>query len=241
MRERSGRFLIEGAREVERAAQAGVVLERMITSQELLAAEAAALLKRLPAPDCEWIELSTEAFQRLSQREHPDGLLAVAVLSAPTLGEVDLSEASLVLVLDGLEKPGNLGSLLRVADGAGVDAVLLTGAGTDITNPNVIRSSMGSVFSVPTVGAGTAEALERLSRAGMQIVVAAPHAAETYWDADYREATALVVGAESTGVAKPWLAAAHRLVAIPMKGLADSLNVATAGALLVYEAMRQRR
>ena len=142
---------------------------------------------------------------------------------------------------DGLEKPGNLGALLRTADGAGLDAVFLTGEGTDLTNPNVIRASMGSVFSRPVRTAGAPALLEWLTARGFKLVAATPGADTSFWDADYQGATAILLGTEHEGLSPAWLEAASTRVAIPMRGLADSLNVATAGALLVYEALRQRR
>ena len=145
----------------------------------------------------------------------------------------------LYLVIDGLEKPGNVGALLRTADSAGVDAVFVTGAGTDLENPNVIRASMGSVFR-QVIACETDALRDWLQQNQVQIVATSPQASATYWQQDYTPATALVLGTEHEGLGEGWLEQADLRVVIPMFGSADSLNVATSGALLLYEALRQR-
>lgn len=238
-RERGGRYLIEGARELSRALAAGVPLEQLGYAEALLGDEGRAVLADPRAAALPRLELSEAAFARVSLRQHPDGVLAVARTAPTTLSELRLPENALVLVLDGLEKPGNLGALLRTADAADLAAVFVTGVGTDLYNPNVIRSSVGSVFSRPVVAAPSEELLGWLLERGVTLVAATPHASQSYWEADYRGPSAIVLGAEDQGLGEVWLAGATQ-VAIPMRGLADSLNVATAGALLVYEALRQR-
>ncbi len=233
-----GRYLIEGARELTRALQAGVSLERLFYAETFLNDEGRALLFRT---DFERTSLSEDAFKRLSLRQNPDGILGVARVERLELASLTLPEDALVLVLDGLEKPGNLGAILRTADAGNLATVLVTGEGTDLHNPNVIRSSVGSVFSRPVLAVSAGEALEWLREHGFALVAATPHAKASYWDADYRGPTALLLGAEHAGLSGSWLEAATLQVSIPMNGLADSLNVATAGALLIYEALRQRR
>ena len=241
VREREGRFLIEGERETRRAWEAEVPLRTLYVCLDFMRPEGHALAAELENAGVDAVELSKEAFSRVSYRDAPDGVLAVARVQPRELEGLELSQHALVLVLDGLEKPGNLGALLRTADGAGLDAVFLTGEGTDLTNPNVIRASMGSVFARPVRTVAAPALLEWLAERGFNLVAASPGAEVSFWDADYRGATAIVLGTEHEGLSPLWLEAAHTRVAIPMHGLADSLNVATAGALLVYEALRQRR
>ena len=241
VREREGRFLIEGERETRRALSAGVPLRTLYMCLDFMRPAGHALAAELQDAGVDAVELSREAFSRVSYRDAPDGVLAVARVQPRELGGLELPQSALVLVLDGLEKPGNLGALLRTADGAGLDAVFLTGEGTDLTNPNVIRASMGSVFAHPVRTVAAPELLEWLLERNFNLVAASPGAEVSFWDADYRGATAVVLGTEHEGLSPLWLEAAHTRVAIPMRGLADSLNVATAGALLVYEALRQRR
>lgn len=238
VREREGRFLVEGAREVTRALEGGVPLERLYTCSELLTEGARVVLGRV---DVDVTDLSPAAFERISYRENPDGVLATAPVRPLALETLALPEEALVLVVDGLEKPGNLGALLRTADGVGVNAVFATGEGTDLYNPNVIRASMGSLFSRPVLHAGTPELLAWLRRGGFRLVATTPHTDTLYWDASYSGRVALLLGAEDRGLSAAWLEAAETHVRIPMRGLADSLNAATAGALLLYEALRQRR
>ena len=193
------------------------------------------------AANLERIYLSDIAFRKVSYRDTPDGLLAVAPLRETSLESLEVKQNALLLVVVGLEKPGNLGALLRTADGVNVDAVFVTGAGTDLTNPNVIRASMGSVFSRPVLEVETETLLAWLRGRHVNIVATTPHTKTSYWDADYTGAVAIVLGAEHEGLSDDWLEAAQSRVSIPMQGLADSLNVGTAGALLLYEAVRQRR
>lgn len=240
-RDRSGRFLIEGTREVERALSAGVPIGELLVAPELMRPEALALASRVESSEITVTELSGSAFGRISMREHPDGVLAVAPTWRTELAELELGPEPLLLVLDGLEKPGNLGALLRTSDAVDADAVFVTGRGTDPFNPNVIRSSMGSVFSRPLVTADETELREFLRDHDVRMVAATPAAEKPYWDAYLRGKVAVVLGTEHQGLGEGWLSGASERVHVPMAGMADSLNVATAGALMLYEALRQRR
>ena len=240
-RERSGRFLIEGTREVERALEAGVPVLEVLLAPELAGPETLALASTAEARGLPVNELTGTAFGRLSVRENPDGMLAVAETWTVEPEQLQLPDDPLLLVLDGLEKPGNLGALLRTADAVDADAVFVTGPGTDPFNPNVIRASMGSVFSRPLVQLGGERLRHFLAAAGVRTVATSPSAAKPFWDASLAGPTAIVLGTEHEGLGVEWLETADERVHIPMAGLADSLNVATAGALLLYEALRQRR
>ena len=245
-RDRTGRTLVEGLREARRAAEAGLGLVWLLLAQELWPAgqrEATEALRRAAvARGAEVVELSPEAFRRLSLREHPDGVALVVLAPARGLERLALPADPLVLVLDGIEKPGNVGALLRTADAAGVDGVLVTGPGTDLYNPNAIRASMGSVFALPVAGASRTEALAWLRATGLRVIASSPHGERAHWDADYRGGVAVVLGSEHAGLPAAWLDAAEQQVRIPMRSrAADSLNVGVAGAVLLFEAMRQRR
>jgi TrmH family RNA methyltransferase len=241
-REAKGRFLIEGTRELSRALEACITLEQVLICPELLSSQGSALISVLERHAViESIETSAAAFKRVSIREHPDGILATALSWRSTLDALTLPRNSVVLVLDGLEKPGNLGALLRTADATNVDVVFITGKGTDIFNPNVVRASMGSLFSRPVITAEMGELITFLQAHGIELVATSPSADRLYWDESYLGSTAILLGTEHGGLTPAWLEAASRQVFIPMHGLADSLNVATSGALLLYEVLRQRR
>lgn len=240
-REREGRFLIEGAREVQRALTAGVRLETLYLCPALLGSDGQGTVAAAETQSVPLTELSEPAFKVLSYRENPDGVIAVAQRQAKNLADLSLPADALVIVVEGLEKPGNLGALLRTADSVGAHALFATGEGTDLENPNVIRASMGSLFSRPVLAANEDELLPWLQAEGFSLVATTPHTGTLYWDAAYTGRTAVLLGAEHEGLSEAWLDAANVRVKIPMSGLADSLNVATTGALLLYEVLRQRR
>lgn len=232
-RERAGLFLVEGRREVERALRAGLQLETLLLGPKATP-EDQALVGSAPI-----LELSQEAMERVSVRENPPPVIGVFRLPHKTLKEVRLPQNPLVLVLLGLEKPGNLGAILRSADGAGVDLVLVA-EGVDLYSPQVIRNSTGVVFSLPVYPASEGEAARFLEQRGLLLVAATPKGERIYWEEDYRRGVAFLLGAEDEGLPEAWLRRAQTRVRIPMRGVADSLNVSVSAALLLYEAQRQR-
>lgn len=240
-REREGRFLIEGAREVERALRAGVELELTLVRDGPLHPDEEALCRTLARTEgLRFIALAEAPLRKLSSRENPAGIIAVARLPRRSLEQLKLPPDPLVLIGVGLEKPGNLGAILRCADAAGAHAVIAVG-GVDPYSPQVIRNSTGVVFSLPTVTASASEALAWLKEQGLTLLAATPHAERLYWDVDLRGPVAIAVGPEHEGLEPRWLEAARLAVRIPMQGQADSLNVSVSAALLLYEALRQRR
>jgi TrmH family RNA methyltransferase len=242
-RREAGQFLIEGVRETLRALQAGEDVRLLLECPELMGmqkAESTELGRRAKEQNVELLELSQRAFLKLSVRQNPDGVIAVATIREKSLADISLRENALVLVIDGLEKPGNVGALLRTADAVNADAVIVTGFGTDLYNPNVIRASMGSLFSLLVLSLEASDVIKFLQENHFKIVAATPHTKKVYWAEDFTTSTAIVLGEEHAGLSKEWLGAATTQVTIPMNGLADSLNVATAGALLLYEVLRQR-
>lgn len=238
-RRKEGKFLIEGAREASRALLAGMDLEKLYFCEDLFSPEAHELYPQFDG--LEQVKLSVSAFEKISLRENPDGMVALTCIPEFTLEDLELPGDALVLVLQGLEKPGNLGALLRTADGVGVHAVFITGEGTDLYNPNVIRASQGSLFTQPVFAAEDQALLDFLKSRNFTILAATPHTQKTYWQADYSGATAICLGTEHDGLSDFWMQEATEQVVIPMQGTADSLNVGIAGALLLYEALRQRQ
>jgi TrmH family RNA methyltransferase len=176
----------------------------------------------------------------MSYRDRPDGLIAVAPRVQHALGAIPSRQPGLFVVAESIEKPGNLGTILRSADAAGVDAVIVCDRCTDINNPNVVRASIGALFALPVVEVSSAEAMAWLKNRGVKIVAASPHATDLYSDADLSGEVAFVVGTEQYGLSETWMTGADLTVRIPMRGQADSLNVAAATTILLFEAVRQR-
>jgi RNA methyltransferase, TrmH family len=240
-REREGVFVVEGARELTRAVDGGYELRLLASCPEALSPDAAAALPALRAAAREHRSFSTRAFAKASLRQNPDGLLGVLAARAFGLHDVPWHADACYLVVAGLEKPGNVGALLRTADAAGATAVFVTGAGTDLGNPNVVRASMGSLFTRPVVVVDDATLRAELGRRRVRLLATSPDAPTVLWDADLRPPVAVVVGPEHEGLAAAWLGGAELQLRVPMAGAADSLNVATAGALVLFEVVRQRR
>jgi TrmH family RNA methyltransferase len=186
------------------------------------------------------VALGRAAFDKVSYREHPDGVLAVVPDPSRALADIELGERPLVLVCEAVEKPGNLGAMLRTAEAAGVAAVIAAAPVTDWGNPNVVRASKGTLFAVPVAAAGVDDVLAWLRGNGVAVVVATPDAPDLVTDCDLTGACAIVVGAEHEGVSATLGAGADHAVRLPMVGRVNSLNVATAAAVTVYEAVRQR-
>jgi len=241
-REREGRTLVEGTRETSRALQAGVAIEAVYVAPAMLSPEGFELRRALASAGVTTVEVTNEAFDRVSRRQGPDGVVAVIRPPERTLSMLDLPADPLLLIAVDTEKPGNLGALIRSADAAGADALLCVGgAGTDPWNPGVIRASMGSVFTLPVVAVDEAAARSWLRARDVPIVATSPTAEVDVWDADLKGPVAIVVGPEHEGLDGGWTDDAANRVRVPMRGAADSLNVSVTGALLLFEALRQRR
>jgi len=244
-RDEAGLFLIEGYREVKRALAAGVKLRELYTGPDwFLGENEAALIAAAAAGGAPVCELTKEAFAKISYRDRPDGLLAVAPQWRRTLEDLGPGAVGgkppFLLVVEAIEKPGNLGTLLRGADAAGVDGVVVCDPVTDIFNPNVVRSSTGVLFSLPVVVAESVAVRAWLRGRGIRAVATTPAAAAAYTDADLRGPLAVIMGSEQYGLTDFWLKESDLLVRIPMAGEADSLNVGMAAILTLFEAVRQR-
>lgn len=229
-------------RETLRALQGGVVLREVFVEPELMAEqEAKALLERLREESVPVLELSREAFAKLAYGDRLDGVVAVAETPLRSLKDLILPPDPLIAVIEGVEKPGNLGAVLRTADGAGLNAVIVAESATDLFNPNIIRASLGAVFAVPVVVASSGEVLTWLSERGIAIIAARIDGSVDYTAADYTGAVAIALGSEARGLSDAWGELARASVRVPMLGVADSLNVSATAAVLFYEALRQRR
>lgn len=238
------RFLIEGYRELTRAVQGGVKIEKLFYCPPLFLGEnEKALIDQIASLGAGTIETTRAVFQKLTYRDRPDGLIAIAPKMDQCLENVtgQTGHPPLFVIAEGIEKPGNLGSIMRSADGARVDAVIVCNRCTDTTNPNVVRASVGTLFTQPIIEVDREDLLIWLKENHIQIVSTSPKAKMDYTEADLRGPTAIVVGSEQLGLSEMWLTSCDVQVSIPMLGTADSLNVSTATTLLLYEALRQRK
>lgn len=240
-RQKQGRILIDGARELSLALQAGIELVEVFVCRPLCRTERArAALDELETRGTNLLEVSPEVFEKLAFGERAEGVLGIASEPRRNLADIVLPENPLVAVLEGIEKPGNLGAVLRSADAAGVAAVVATGAGTDLYNPNAIRASLGTVFMLQVCTAPAAETLSWLRGQHLAIHAARPDATAEYTEPSYRGPTAFVLGGEAAGLSAAWAGPDVTSIKLPMKGVADSLNISVAAAVLFYEALRQR-
>ena len=270
LRRESGLFVVEGRREIERCVAAGFRVDTLFICPMLVSSAGDGIplpknvatrplpRKRGPLPLMEprvatvfgerypvtsrcTIEVSEEVYDKIAYRGGTEGMIAEVFTKTLSLEELSLPENPLVMVLESVEKPGNLGAVLRSADAAGAHALLVCDPLTDIFNPNVIRASTGTVFTVPTVACTSREAISWLKRNGIRILTAQLQDSSLYYDCDMRGGTALVMGTESTGLSQAWREAASAHIRIPMLGTADSLNVSVSAAILLFEAVRQRQ
>lgn len=246
LRDRSERdekklFLIEGYRELLRAVDGGWKVSTLYYCPEFfLGSNEGTLIDRIRKQGTTVFRCSREVFAKIAYRDRPDGLLAEAPQRHLTLESIPSRPAPLYLIAEAIEKPGNLGTIMRSADAVGATAVIVCDRCTDIYNPNVVRASVGTLFTIPVIETSSAEALEWLRAQHVAVLAATPSAKTLFTNADMRQPLAIAVGTEQLGLSPLWMSQADLQVAIPMCGVADSLNVATATTLLLYEALRQR-
>lgn len=244
-RRRRGLMLVDGAREIGRAFAAGIEPVEVFVADDLVEAagpQAADAMAAIRDAGTQVVQVTSELMGRMAFGDRADGLLLVARVPDVSLDTLDRRAPAepLLLVLESVEKPGNLGAVLRTADGAGVDGVMVADPRADPWNPNTIRASMGTVFRVPLAVTDTPSARAWLSGRGIRLVAAVVGAPTSYADANLRGPLAIVLGSEADGLSDAWRAGDVTAVGIPMLGIADSLNVSVTAAVLAYEARRQR-
>lgn len=236
-RRKSGLFVVEGKKEIGLALQAGYKIGNLFYCPEILPESE---LHALGASDKLVIPVSKDVFDKIAIRENSGGVLAVAEQKAHRLEQITLSANPLLLILESVEKPGNLGAILRTADAVGVDAVLICDPQTDFYNPNVIRSSVGCVFTTQLASATSEETIAWLRKNNIGIYCTYLKAAKPYHEIDFKKPSAIIMGTEATGLSDLWVESADANIIIPMQGKIDSMNVSTAAAVVVFEAKRQR-
>lgn len=242
VRRTEGLFVVEGQRELQHCLEAGYEVETVFCCPSLMGAYS--------LPDCRRFEVTAEVYEKIAYRGTTEGIVAEVRTQTHTLDDLfapavsPLSNRSnkspLIIVLESVEKPGNLGAILRSADAAGVDGVVVCDPKTDLYNPNLIRSSIGAIFTVPTVACTSEACIDFLKRNGIRILTAQLQDSNLYYDTDMRQPTAIVMGTEATGLTDRWREAADAHIRIPMLGRLDSLNVSVSAAILMFEAVRQR-
>lgn len=263
-RSAAGLFVVEGQRELGHCLDAGFIPETLFICGEVMAVQnnavnvaktghlaeniegkdgLDALVAKAEAlnPRLSVVQIPAFLYEKVAYRGSTEGIIAEVHSVPRSLDDLRLGESPLVMVLESVEKPGNLGAVLRSADAAGADAVIICDPLTDIWNPNLIRSSVGAVFSVPVAVCTSADAIAFLKERGIRILTAQLQDSEWYYDTDMTGATALVMGTESTGLTQAWRDSADAHIKIPMLGRLDSLNVSVSAAVLLYEAVRQRK
>lgn len=245
-RDETGLYLIEGYRELLRFHETKHHAEILYYCPELfLGVNEQSLIDGLKANGAEMMPCTPEVFRKISYRDRPDGLLGVAKQNRRSLKDLEKilpkDRAPFLVVAEAIEKPGNLGTILRSSDAAGVDALIVCDQCTDLYNPNVVRASVGTLFTVPVFEATSEQAIRFLKEKGIHIAAATPHAEVEFTKADFKQPLALAIGTEQLGLSDKWMQQADLQVRIPMCGRADSLNAAMASVILLYEVLRQRR
>ncbi len=241
-RDKQQRIIIDGAREVLRAIESNAQIVELFVCSELChntdchqAIETAGRLK------VDTTEVTAQVFQKLAFGHRSEGIIAIANTPKRNLSDLQLDEIPLVVVLDNIEKPGNLGAVIRSADGAGASAVMAANLRTDLFNPNAIRASLGTIFSTPAVAASAGEIRRWLTHHQLAIYAADADGDIQYSDVDFTNPTAIVLGSEAHGLSTEWRNDQIKTIKLPMLGIADSLNLSATAAVLLYESLRQRR
>lgn len=230
-------FIIEGRKEVGMAMEAGYKIGNVFFCEDLVSLNE---LKPLGLPEKFHARVTKEVFDKIAVRENSGGVIAVAEMKTHSLNDIKLSRNPLLLILEGVEKPGNLGAILRTADAAGADAVIICDPQTDFYNPNVIRSSIGCIFTKQVAAATSEETIEWLKKNNVSVFCTYLEASKPYHTIDFTKPSAIVMGTESTGLTEIWTKNSDANIIIPMQGTIDSMNVSTAAAVVVFEAKRQR-
>ena len=235
-RKKRGLFIVEGKREITLAIKGNYTITSLLFVADKIDTDYLSLFNEI-----ELIEISQDIYQKIAYRESTEGVIAIAKSKSLNLDSIAFKNNNpLILIAEGIEKPGNIGAMLRTADAANVDAVILANSKTDLYNPNVIRSSVGCVFTNQIAIASSVEAINFLKEKGIAIYSATLQNSNEYTEEDYTKASALIVGTEATGLTEIWRENATQNINIPMQGEIDSMNVSVAAAILIFEAKRQR-
>ena len=239
-RQYSGLFIIEGIREIQLAIKGGYTIDTVLFNETLLPETKLQTLFN-NYNNISYVKVSESVYQKIAYRSTTEGIIAIAKTKDHTLKSLQLEKKNpLILVTEAPEKPGNIGALLRTADAANLDCVIIANPKTDLYNPNIIRSSIGCLFTTKIAMATSAEIISYLKEKKITIYCAALNASKNYSHINYTNATAIVVGTEATGLTDEWLNTSHQNIIIPMKGNIDSMNVSVAAAIIIFEAKRQR-
>ncbi len=236
-RKKTRTFLIEGIREISLAQQGGLEIKELYLCDRLYHADKVYPIEFDGSP---LFKITEEIFTRIAYRDGSGGIMAVAKTPEKTLSQLTLKENPLYLVLEHVEKPGNIGAVLRTADAAGVDGLIICDPATDLFNPNIIRASLGCLFSVPSAICTNEELSHFFKQNNIRSYATLPEAQSVYSEESYQGAIAILLGAESTGLSDYWVKHADIKVKIPMAGKIDSLNISNAAAIFTFEALRQR-
>lgn len=240
-RRKEGKFVLEGFRELTLALDGNYTIDTLFFYPEICSRESVETLLRNTTNTPECIEISKEVYQKIAYRTSTEGVLAIMKTKEHSLENISFhNKKPLILVAEAPEKPGNIGALLRTADAANIDAVLIANPKTDMYNPNIVRSSVGCVFTTQIATGSTAEIISFLKKEEIAIYCAALTASENYHAQDFQKASAIVVGTEATGLSDEWLDNSTQNIIIPMQGKIDSMNVSVAAAIILFEAKRQR-
>ncbi len=240
-RKKEGKFVLEGFRELTLALEGNYTVDTLLFYPEICSHESVQTILKNTTNSPKCIEISKEVFQKLAYRSSTEGVLAIMKTKVHSLESITFhNKKPLILVAEAPEKPGNIGALLRTADAANVDAVLIANPKTDLYNPNIVRSSVGCVFTTQIATGSTSEIIAFLQKEHIAMYCAALTASEHYHIQDFQKGTAIVVGTEATGLSDEWLQNATQNIIIPMQGKIDSMNVSVAAAILIFEAKRQR-
>jgi TrmH family RNA methyltransferase len=243
-RKKTGLFVVEGLREIEMAIKGNYIIETLLFCEEIISEEN---LKPVLLADIEIIKISNDVYQKISYRTSTEGAIAIVKSKNHCLDDLKFNNSNtnhthpLILVMEAPEKPGNIGAALRTADAAMLDAVIIANPKTDIYNPNIIRSSVGCVFTNQIATASTSEIISFLKKHQISILSAALEESVDYDSCDYTKSTAIVVGTEASGLSNEWLENSAKKIVIPMRGEIDSMNVSVAAGILIFEAIRQRK
>lgn len=229
-------IVIEGEKEISLAQKSGFFIRTLFVFEELTRKRFSSLIKSVKHK----VFISRQVFEKVAYRENSDGLIALAEPKQFRLSNIKLSAQPLLIILESVEKPGNLGAILRTADAADADAVIICDPKTDLYNPNIIRSSIGCVFTRQVIAVSSDEVIKFLKEKKIKSFAATPGAKQFFTDVNFREPSAIIFGTEAEGLSQKWFSSADEQVKIPMKGKIDSLNVSVSAAIIIYEALRQR-